>query len=421
MTNTTAVSQFPESTFMKCSYALLGTLNLVFGRLVDGILIPGDDVPQYAQDPVALLARIALRTPSTRLRSMELEIATDEATLMNFLLAHKDTLRSVTPTLLAEIAQDLSLQNLAQLCDFVPLPGSEKTRRRMLFAVDDAVWHGNKGRYQADYRAAVNHILLRKASHSDRHTGNWAAKSRVAILSYRMKRRLDNDTVPSDASSPSHKHPRTDQTDVYSLGRLVSVPGPIVPSSISLELRTSRTSWGRLDDNTVTHKDRQNALVPRRAFVAFHHRSTDDAQIDSIGICTFATSGILINGQHLKSKNKKGCTLYGFLHTGDKVKVYCGPECVEFLCEIYVGPGEKPRPAGTRFKVLVDRRSYNDDTKTARSQTMGHSSSHARLSSTRRYISSIQTSDRATNSHAPASSRRRTSCRHMTFSDENIH
>ncbi|KAF2022504.1 hypothetical protein EK21DRAFT_83216 [Setomelanomma holmii] len=159
----------------------LERLRLVFGRLTDGVLLPGCDVPLYARDSITLLGQIAQRTPWTTIRSMELEIATDGATLKNFLLAHKTTLRSLTLTrvtlprlgnpsntwevVLDELAQDLSLEALAltKLCDFVPQQGSKKTRERILFDMDAAIWEDETRAYHDYYQAAVTCILLRKS------------------------------------------------------------------------------------------------------------------------------------------------------------------------------------------------------------------------------------------------------------------
>jgi hypothetical protein len=159
----------------------LKQIRLVFRSLADGILLPGSDRPLCAQDSIALLNEIAQRTPWTKMWRMELELATDGSTLTRFLLAHKATLRSLTlarvslvrlgsslgtwDSVLVEISHALSLENLAltQLCDFVPLLGSDKTRRRVLFDVKDAVWQGGTSQYQVHYQTVINRILCRES------------------------------------------------------------------------------------------------------------------------------------------------------------------------------------------------------------------------------------------------------------------
>jgi hypothetical protein len=159
----------------------LKQIRLVFGSLADGVLPPGSDRSQYAQDSIALLNEIARRTLWTKMRSIELELATDGRTLIKFLLVHKATLRSLKMTrvclarlgsysgtwesVLAEISHALSLEDLAltQLCDFVPLLGSNKTQRRVLFDAKDAVWQDGTGQYQVHYQTVIDRILLRES------------------------------------------------------------------------------------------------------------------------------------------------------------------------------------------------------------------------------------------------------------------
>ncbi|KAI1523217.1 F-box-like domain containing protein, partial [Pyrenophora tritici-repentis] len=163
----------------------LERLRLVFGRLVDGILLP---LSQYterhcARDSIQLLDQLTRHSPWNRIRDIELEIATDRTSLVKFLLAHKDTLRSLTFTrmslvrlgdplntweiTLAEIAQGLSLSSLtlSKLCDF-PQEWRRGVRERMLFDSEAAIWQGRISEYHAYHDAAVGRILRREGGHS---------------------------------------------------------------------------------------------------------------------------------------------------------------------------------------------------------------------------------------------------------------
>jgi hypothetical protein len=108
----------------------LGKLCLVFGRLVDGILLPLSQHTerQCAQSSIRLLDELTRYSPLDRIRNIELVIATHRTSLVKFLLAHRDTLRSLIlicillvrmgdplntwETTLAELAQSLTLSPL---------------------------------------------------------------------------------------------------------------------------------------------------------------------------------------------------------------------------------------------------------------------------------------------------------------------
>ncbi|KAF2006572.1 hypothetical protein P154DRAFT_517627 [Amniculicola lignicola CBS 123094] len=162
----------------------LERLRLVFGRLVDGILMPLSEYNerQCAQDSIRLLDHLTRHSPWNRIRDIELEIATDRTTLVQFLLAHKHTLRSLTLTrmslvqlgnplntwepTLAEIAQGLSLESLtlSKLCDF-PQECNRGVRERMLFDSEDEFWQGKTSEYHAYYDAAIGRILCQEGEH----------------------------------------------------------------------------------------------------------------------------------------------------------------------------------------------------------------------------------------------------------------
>ncbi|KAF2818290.1 hypothetical protein CC86DRAFT_159029 [Ophiobolus disseminans] len=163
----------------------LVNLRLVFGRLVDGILLPilQHTERQCAQDSIQLLNQLTLHSPWSRIGDIELEIATDRNTLVQFLFAHKDTLRSLTLTRMSlvrledplntwevtldEIAQGLSLTSLtlSKLCDF-PQDWSRGVRERMLFDSEAEIWQGKASEYHVYYNAAITSILRQKGGHS---------------------------------------------------------------------------------------------------------------------------------------------------------------------------------------------------------------------------------------------------------------
>lgn len=163
----------------------LENLRLVFGRLVDGILLPLSQSTerQCAKDSIQLLVQLTLHSPWSRIGDIELEIATDRSTLVQFLLAHKLTLRSLTLTrmtlvrlgdplntwemTLAEIAQGLTLSSLtlSKLCDF-PQDWSGSDQKRMLFDSEAEIWQGKASEYHAYYDAAIGSILRQEGRHS---------------------------------------------------------------------------------------------------------------------------------------------------------------------------------------------------------------------------------------------------------------
>jgi serine/threonine protein kinase len=159
------------------------------------------------------------------------------------------------------------------------------------------------------------------------------------------------------------------------LGKLVATPDSFAPN-LTLNITQSKTSWGRLANNTIVYEHSRDTRIPKTAFIIFFYSSGGQSQenVDdlsqqgkdwtslhdiNIGIWTCATHGISINGKHLKQKDDKGRALFGHLHTGDIVQVYHdarGTECLKFRCEFYLGSGKDPRPAGESFSTLIGNR-----------------------------------------------------------------
>ncbi|KAF1842731.1 Pkinase-domain-containing protein [Cucurbitaria berberidis CBS 394.84] len=156
------------------------------------------------------------------------------------------------------------------------------------------------------------------------------------------------------------------------LGKLIATPDSFVPS-LTLNINKSKTSWGRLANNTIVYENSRDTRIPKTAFIIFWYSSGGQSQVNvdelsqqgkdwtsldnlNVGIWTCATHGISINGKHLKQKDEKGRALFGHLHTGDIVQVYHdsrGTECLKFRCEFYLGSGREPRPADDSFSTLL--------------------------------------------------------------------
>ncbi|KAF1996277.1 hypothetical protein P154DRAFT_498871 [Amniculicola lignicola CBS 123094] len=152
------------------------------------------------------------------------------------------------------------------------------------------------------------------------------------------------------------------------LGKLTATADSFVPG-LTLMIDQSRTSWGRLLENTIVYEDGYDTRIPKLAFVIFWWRSQGEtvqelsqqgkdwtsAEDLHVGIFTGATSGISINGKHLRKKDEKERANYGHLHSGDIIQVFAdskGQECLRFKCEFYHGSGREPRTPGEGFTVL---------------------------------------------------------------------
>jgi hypothetical protein len=134
------------------------------------------DARACAQASIKLLDHLTRHSPWRKIRDVELEIATDRATLVGFLLAHRSTLHSLTLTrtslvrlgnprntwelTLTEIGQGLRLKSLtlSKLCDTLQdwSPGVE---HRVLFDVEDSLWKGKTSMYEAYHSAMVGRVV----------------------------------------------------------------------------------------------------------------------------------------------------------------------------------------------------------------------------------------------------------------------
>ncbi|KAF2463014.1 Pkinase-domain-containing protein [Lindgomyces ingoldianus] len=160
------------------------------------------------------------------------------------------------------------------------------------------------------------------------------------------------------------------------LGKLTATSDSFVPG-LTLAIDRNKTSWGRYPGNTIVYENGKDTRVPKTAFVIFWYKSdSDPGAIDElsqkgkdwtkcdnlhVGIFTCATSGISVNGKHIRQKDDKGRALFGHLHTGDIIQVYHdakGTECLKFKCEFYHGSGKEPRPPGEGFNILIGTKNF---------------------------------------------------------------
>ncbi|KAF9699904.1 hypothetical protein EKO04_002540 [Ascochyta lentis] len=179
-----------------------------------------------------------------------------------------------------------------------------------------------------------------------------------------------------EASSPSAEVPSVPaELDIRPpprrLGKLVATADSFAPNLV-INIDKSKTSWGRLANNTIVYDQSRDTRIPKTAFIIFWYSSGGDSAETvqelsqknkdwtsleklNVGIWTCATHGISVNGKHLRQKDEKGRALFGHLHTGDIVQVYQdsrGTECLKFRCEFHLGSGKNPRPANNSFQVL---------------------------------------------------------------------
>ena len=170
--------------------------------------------------------------------------------------------------------------------------------------------------------------------------------------------------VPSPPADPDIKPPPR------RLGKLTATPDSFAPNLI-LNIDQSRTSWGRSPGNTIVYDDPTEIRISKTSFVIFwycsdeNHRGVvqemsqqgkDWTGLENlhVGIFTDATSGISINGVHLRKRDDRGRQLFGHLHTGDIIQVFSnarGTDRLKFKCTFYRGSGKDPRPAGENFAI----------------------------------------------------------------------
>ncbi|KAJ8111612.1 hypothetical protein OPT61_g5834 [Boeremia exigua] len=220
-----------------------------------------------------------------------------------------------------------------------------------------------------DFVGAQKEITSGASAYEDTTRGSNASSSVTS----------GSQTGEAQASSPSAEVPSLPaELDIRPpprrLGKLVATPDSFVPGLV-LNIDKSKTSWGRLANNTLVYDQSRDTRIPKTAFIIFWYSSGGDSAETvqdlsqknkdwtsleklNVGIWTCATHGISVNGKHLKQKDERGRAQFGHLHTGDIIQVYQhsgGTECLKFRCEFYLGSGRDPRNANKSFEVLKHR------------------------------------------------------------------
>jgi hypothetical protein len=170
-----------------CCCEKLERARLVFGRLVDGGLCPGYEPRSHGDGPGGLLALLSKHTPWLKLRDLELEIVTDENSLLTFLISLAPTLRNLAlsnATLLPSqgtwestvfrIAGVLQLDSLklSNICDYngPQLQGRPQRQERIMFKEDARTFDDNQLRSMKDWYRKLLRIKGNERGHKSRST-----------------------------------------------------------------------------------------------------------------------------------------------------------------------------------------------------------------------------------------------------------
>lgn len=156
------------------------------------------------------------------------------------------------------------------------------------------------------------------------------------------------------------------------LGRLTTTADSF--TSITLNLSSRITTWGRMPSNTFVYPDKLDTRIPKRGITLYFYGQSVE-QLEQSGedwtkmpdlhcvIATDSSLGIFINGVKLRSQDEQGRRLYGKVYTGDEIGIYGGqgpdgkPMVLKFVCEFFHGEGKQTREeAGTKFEVKAENR-----------------------------------------------------------------
>jgi serine/threonine protein kinase len=277
-----------------------------------------------------------------------------------------------TPEVLQHSALDQSSKNQSQVSE--PTPRARSTNRQISLPLTASYYYDplDPSTHNLEYATKVSGFDFVAAS-KDAKAGASAYEDTVRVSDTSGQ----SDISTAAALSPSGAVPSVPaELDIRPpprrLGKLIATSDSFTPG-LTLNINRSKTSWGRLPNNTIVYEHSRDTRIPKTAFVIFWYSSGSQSQATvedlsqqgkdwtsleqlHVGIWTCATHGISVNGKHLKQKDDRGCALFGHLHTGDIVQVYHdshGTECLNFRCEFYLGTGKKPRAAGDSFSTLV--------------------------------------------------------------------
>jgi hypothetical protein len=159
-----------------CCGKNLKRLRLTFGWLVDGHLQSDHWLRENGDGPKELLTLLTNYTPWSKIEELKLEIATDEPTLLRFLVSLQLTLRSLTlstvtlapssgtwdsalPRIASSLKQ-LRQLDLSALCDY-----PQHRRQRLLFDPQAEIWAGKSTCYNEYRKSMIDHLLHAKKLH----------------------------------------------------------------------------------------------------------------------------------------------------------------------------------------------------------------------------------------------------------------
>lgn len=149
------------------------------------------------------------------------------------------------------------------------------------------------------------------------------------------------------------------------LGRLSTTPGSF--TTITFQLTSRVTTWGRSPGNRVVYRDGYDTRIPKVGLEVWF-LAPDIETIEKEGkedwtglknletvIATRSRAGVRINGVLLNEKDDKGRRCYGRVYSGDEVCVVpvgkSGQQGLTFICEFFFGRAKKLRKQGDKFTI----------------------------------------------------------------------
>ncbi|KAK3722216.1 Protein kinase protein rad53 [Vermiconidia calcicola] len=155
------------------------------------------------------------------------------------------------------------------------------------------------------------------------------------------------------------------------LGRLTSTKDSF--ESITLNLSSRISTWGRAPSNTHPYPNKQKIEIPKRGItIWFHAKGIDKIPEEDQAwmkrpdlhciISTESSRGILVNGVRMQ-KGQPGKTAFGRIYTGDEVVILqkspTGEPGLKFVCEFFHGEAKQKRPEGApRFLIETEGGSH---------------------------------------------------------------
>jgi hypothetical protein len=164
----------PLFEFLCCGQNLT-KVRLTFGWLVDGALQTESWIRRNGDGPQELLTLLTNYAPWPKITELHLEISIDEATLLQFLVSLKQSLRhlklsnvTLAPThgswnsalpVIARVLTQLHKMELRSLCD------SQHGHHRLLFDAQAQVWAGRRACYDEYMDRVIDQLLISKKLH----------------------------------------------------------------------------------------------------------------------------------------------------------------------------------------------------------------------------------------------------------------